>query len=1214
MRVAMFAAACFLSAFTVAAFAQSDRGTITGTILDQAGAVVPNASITIRSTDSGAESKTVSTVTGNYTLPSLPAGQYQLSVEVPGFKKYIQSGIFVQVAETERVDVKLAVGSTSDSVTVTAEAPLLETENAEQSHTMTGVQIGNLPINFSVLSGGYVRSPYAFITNEPGANNSGQNVIRVNGMPNSSQSMMFEGQEATNSLSAARIDELQPSVEAIEAVALQTSNFSPEFSQITGGLFNFNAKSGTNQFHGSLYEYLANDDLNAGVPFTNNGEGRLIRPVVRRNDFGFSVGGPAYIPKVYDGRNKTFFFVSWEFYKQVQTVSGVSQTVPTMAMRNGNFSQLLTGKVVGTDPTGNSIAENTIYDPQTAAAVNGNVVTTPFPNNTIPLSRISPVAMKIQSYIPLPTNAGLVNNWAQTYPTPKFQSVPSLKFDQVLSSNQKVSFYYSEFRTDQYVTPDGLPVPITALRILYERNRTMRVNYDYTVTPRILLHMGAGYIMYRNPDEALNGVLTYDAPGQLGLLGGVPNNFTGTLSGGALATGFPRLTALTTSSYGMGLNMGPANANKYSVDKPTAVLNATYVAGNHSYKVGADFRIDAYRDRNVRGTQGIWNFSNNETALPYLQTGSTGGANLGNAYASFLLGLADSGSVETPQDPQFRKNSWSLFIQDTWKITRKLTLDYGLRWDRQGAADEIHHRLGEFSPTTPNPSAGGLLGATIWEGYGPGRCNCLFTQPYSFAVGPRIGVAYQITPKTVFRGAWGLTYGNTSNFNYISNVPIIGGGPIGYNTVSFVAPGFGTPAATFAQGLPYTQAQLYPTTLNPGIVPFTGQLNSPPYWIDPNGGRPPRIDQWNVGLQREITQDLVLQAAWVGNRGVWLSATNLNDLNGLSQQRLAGYGLNIANSASQALLTSSFASGKPQAAGFQVPYAGFPLTQTLAQALRPFPQFTNITPEWSPLGRDWYDSLQVKLTQRLRHGLNAQVSFTYQKELTDAESANFGDVFNQSLEKQLSASSIPLELAISFNYEVPMYRFSNRLLRAATGGWTLGGTLRYQSGALIQVPFATNNLAALLPRAVGANMTYADPTGQTFFTKDPNCHCFDPNQTFILNPGAWTEPATGQWGTGAPYYNNYRWQRQPAENLSLGRSFRVHERVTFQVRAEFFNVFNRNFLSSPTNTNALATHVVGPGGQTVSGFGYINTTITNIQTGGAIPTTRNGQIVARLSW
>ena len=1207
MRVLAIVAGGLLFLATVQA--QSDRGTITGTVTDQAGAMVPGAAVAITNTDTGISTRAATTDTGNYTIPDLPAGPYQVSVTKDGFKRFVQSGITVAVAATARVDVSLQVGAATESITITSEAPLLKTEDAEVTHDMSGDQVSALPINFSVIAGGYVRSPFVFIVNEPGANNTGQNTVRVNGMPNSSESMMVDGQEATNTNSAGGIDELQPSVESIEAVALQTSNYAPEFGQVVGGLFNFNSKSGTNSFHGSAFNYLANDDFNAGVPFTNDGAGHLIRPAVRRNDFGFSWGAPAYIPHVYDGRNKTFFFFAWEGYYAIQHISGVFQTVPTAPMRNGDFSALLTGKVVGTSPTGGTVAENMVFDPQSGQTVNGQVVDTPFPGNVIPQNRISPVSQKIQAFIPAPNNSSLVNNWQQTYPTSDLQSVPSVKFDQNIGSKQRLAFYYSEFRTDQYVTPDGLPSPITALRILYERNRTMRLNYDYTVTPRLLVHAGIGYIMYRNPDVALTSVLDYDAPGQLGLLGGIPNNFTGT----TVATGFPRMTSMSTGGYGMALNMGPANANKYAIDKPTAVLNTSYVAGNHSFKVGADWRIDAYRDRNVRGTQGIWTFSNNETAQPYVQAGSLGGANLGNAYASFLLGLADSAAVQTPQDPQFRKMSWSFFGQDTWKVTRKLTLTYGVRWDRQGAADEIHQRLAEFSPTTPNPSAGGLLGATIYEGSGAGRCNCSFTNTYNKAFGPRLGVAYQITPKTVFRGGWGVTYGQTDAFGYISNTSILGGASIGYNSISFVAPGFGTPAATFAAGLPYTQAQLYPTSLSAGIVPFTGQLNAPPYWIDPQGGRPPRMNQWNIGIQRSLTPDLVLEAAYVGNRAVWLQATALDDINGLTTQRLSQVGLSVTNSANQSLLRSTFASGLPQAAGFALPYAGFPLTSTLAQALRPFPQFTNIKILWDPKGNAWYDALQAKLTQRFKHGLNGQVAFTYSKELTTAEGANVNDVYNLPVQKAISASSLPLVAVIAFNYEIPKAPIQNAVVSAITRGWTLGGSLRYQSGLPIESPFATNNLGALLPRQA-ANETFANPTGQPFFTEAPNCHCFDPNKTFVLNPAAWTQPAAGQWGDAAPYYNNYRWQRQPAENMSLGRMFRIKERFTFQFRAEFFNIFNRNFLTSPTATNSTATQVVNSAGQTVSGFGWINTSVTNIQTGGAIPTTRNGQLVARLTW
>jgi hypothetical protein len=1187
--------------FSVAAFAQSDRGTITGTVTDLTGAVVPHATVIAVNAESGTETPVSTTDTGNYSIASLRPGVYNVSAEAAGFKKTTRTGILVAISTNVRVDVGLEVGATTESLTVTAEAPLLATEDATQTHTLTGQQVGDLPINFGVLSGGYIRSPLTFITLEPGANDTGLNSIRVNGFSGTT-TMYVEGQEAGNSMSSGSIYETTPNVESIEAVALQSSNFAPEFGQIVGGTYNFNVKSGTNSIHGSGFEYFVNEDFDAGLTFTNSGNGHLIRPVERKNDFGFSVGGPVYIPKVYNGKNKSFFFLDWEWYKDARIISGVYQTVPTNLMRAGNFNEILTGKNLGTDITGAAIMENMIYDPATAHSVNGSSVTTPFPGDIIPMSRITSQALKIQNLIPAVSNGGLVNNWNQTYPNPTSIYIPSFKLDQNLGEKHHLSFFFSENHITHLVSTDGLPIPLTSLRPEYERNHTMRLNYDYTVRPTMIIHMGVGYVMYRSPDMAAAGVLEYDAPGQLGLYGGIPNNFA---DAAITATGFPRMNNLSTNGYGMTLNIGPTNANKYAVDKPTAVLNVSWVHGSHSFKVGADWRIDAYRDRNVRGTQGIWTFDNSMTGLPYLGSTSVSGGQLGSGYADFLLGLATSATVQTPQDPQYRKTSWSLFVQDAWKMNRKLTFTYGLRWDLQNAWREIWNRIGAFSPTTPNPSAGGLPGAVIYAGDGAGRCNCQFTSAYPYAIQPRLGVAYQIDSKTVFRAGWGLTAGTTANSNYISNTSILGGGSIGFNSITFVAPGFGLPAATFAAGLPYTQAQMYPATLSPGIVPFAGQLNSPPYWLDPNGGRPPRVNQWNIGVQRQFTQNLMVEAAYVGNRGAWLNTNGLDDLNGLTPQILAAHGLSLSNAANLSLLSSTFTSGKPQAAGFSIPYAGWPQASSLAQALRPFPQFGNITVDWAPLGDSWYNALQAKATLRPWHGLYAQYAFTYESEL---EKDGFDDVYNRQMQRQISSSSLPLVSAIMFNFNMPAIA-TTHWVRTLQKDWTLGGSFRYQSGLPIASPTSTNNLGAVLPRQA---TNYADRVpGVPLFTNNVNCHCYDPSQTFILNPAAWTQPPAGQFGTAAPYYNDYRWQRQPSESASLGRIFRLREGMTLSIRAEFFNIFNRVFLLAPTSGNSTQTQVKS-GVNTVSGFGYINTLLTPTQTaGGAVPTVRNGQLVAR---
>jgi TonB dependent receptor len=448
-------------------------------------------------------------------------------------------------------------------------------------------------------------------------------------------------------------------------------------------------------------------------------------------------------------------------------------------------------------------------------------------------------------------------------------------------------------------------------------------------------------VHHYNPDVAVPGVLNYQADKELGLVGGIVTNF-----GGQPAVGFPRMTGMGNSFGGVAVGFGPGNANHYYVEKPAGVVNLSYIRNNHSYKLGADWQSDSYTDNNVRGSQGIFNFSGAETALPYT-LGVLGGGAVGHPYASFLLGAADSASVSSPQQPQFRKQSWSLFVQDTWKVTRKLTLDYSLRWDYQQPPKATHNRVAEFSPTTPNPSPGGLPGATIYEGSGPGRCGCNFVDGYPYAVGPRIGVAYQVLPKLVFRAGWGVTYSTTNSFNYITNTPIFG---MGWNNLVFVSPSYGTPAAFLRDGLRYSAADLYANSTDPGIRPGPNQLNPPPYYMDPKGGRPTRLNQWNFSLQHELSKNLVLEGAYVANRGVWEQANGLLDFNALTAQRLASFGLDLNNAANRSLLTSRIDSAQVIAAGFKPPYPGYPGNATLAQSLRPFPQFTNISNFYVPRG------------------------------------------------------------------------------------------------------------------------------------------------------------------------------------------------------------------------------------------------------------------------
>ena len=365
-------------------FAQSDRGTITGTVSDPANSVVPGAAVMAKNMETGAQTQTVTTATGNFTLASLQAGTYEVSVEAPGFNKAVQQGITVQVALTVRLDVTLKIGATSDTVSVTAEAAMLRTENAESSVNITGDRINSLPLNFGGGAGsiGAIRSQMAFAVLSPGVSGSGTGA-RINGFAGNTFRVMIDGQDTTSGNTQARVDETQASVEAIEEFTLQTSNFSAEYGQALGGIFNFTIRSGTNNYHGSLFEYLTNEALNARQPLATT----RVLPVSRKNDFGGTFGGPVRIPKVYNGKDRTFFFFNWEYFRNKTASTGVFQTVPSEAYRNGDFSAALTNRTLATDGLGRPVLENSVYDPQTNRTVGGVVYRDVFPvRNGAPLN------------------------------------------------------------------------------------------------------------------------------------------------------------------------------------------------------------------------------------------------------------------------------------------------------------------------------------------------------------------------------------------------------------------------------------------------------------------------------------------------------------------------------------------------------------------------------------------------------------------------------------------------------------------------------------------------------------------------------------------------------------------------------------------------------------------------------------------------------------
>jgi hypothetical protein len=1253
----------FLTAATL--FAQSNQGTITGTVSDPAGAVVPSAVIEVKNTETGVVYRGGTSATGNYVL-SMPAGTYEVSATAPGFKKFVQQNVQVVVAVDTRRDVKLEVGGATEVVTVADTAPLLKSESGELSHQVDINDADQLPVltisggNIVTAAGpntmGQIRNPLQISELLPGVSFSNDAAMVVNGMPSNSEAIRIEGQDSTGNIWKVMQQLSQgASVDAIQEVSVQTSNFAAEYGQVGGGYFNLTMKSGTNQLHGSAYDYFVNEALNAGLPFTDAGTqtpekaGQHIRNAVRRNDYGFTVGGPIRIPKVYNGTNKTFFFFNFEQFREARTISNNIQTVPTPAYRNGDFSTAgcfayvaatnscaFSPAIMNTatnqpavDPAGQALSFGEVFDPNTTRTVSGAQVRSPFPNQQIPLSRFDPVAKAIQAFFPLPNQPGIINNYlAPAYQNWQHTTTWSLKLDHSLSPTQKLSWYFSRLLQN---SPDanGVTDAYNAPNPTANRNITTRVNWDDTIKPTLLLHVGIGYIQQYQPTDYPN----FDQK-SLGLSGYFQTNRFPSIGG--FFDGGQGLTNFISGGYGgpNGGGIGPAFISFLWEEKPTANVNLTWVHGNHIFKFGGELIIDGYPEHSGWRANGAFGLSNAETADPWQNLQPFNFANpSGFNYASFMLGLVDDIQISPNTFTKTGTHSLGFYAQDSWKLTRRFTLDYGLRYDFQTYLREEHGRMPVASFTTVNPTVG-LPGAEIYEA----TCHCQFSHNYPYAFGPRVGAAYQINPKTVLRAGAGVTYGVVQTPQGVQYSLA--------NYYTFNATGYGISPSP--NGFP--AANPFPNVTwpnyDPGRLPIqTNGLLPPssPNTIFNPSARPPRTLQWSIGIQREVQKDIVVEATYVGNRGAWWAAEGLDQYqcNCLTDQILAHYGLSRNNPADLTLLTDQIGSPQAIARGFGPAYPGMPLTDTVAQQIRPVPQWASGGPSsflGPPMGKTWYDALQTKITKRFSHGLSAQASFVWSKG-TDIGAASEApiflsysevnqDIFNYGSNKQLNQLVYPQALVISGSYTTPKLASADtggmKVLSQVVRGWQLGWLLRYQNGALIETPSSSNQLIDQLLRQGGfsANLVNGDNRvpGVNPLLFNPNCGCFNPETQTVLNPAAWSDPAPGHWGTAAPFYNNLRWQRQPAESMSFGRNFRFgkEDRFNFFVRAEFQNIFNRLFLSAPA-TGAQGAPFTGPvttvtpvttdaNGANTAGFGYVNT----VAGAGAQP--RSGQIVARLQF
>jgi hypothetical protein len=1220
-------------------FGQAGTGTITGIITDPAGAAIPNTSVNVQNTETNAPYATVTTATGAYTVPRLPPGRYSVTVTAPGFKQLNRAGVTVDAGQTVPLDLTLQVGAATESVTVQADASLLKTESGDIAHDITLEQLDDLPIlGVGTANAGSlgIRNPYNAVQLLPGVNYFPNYNMIINGAPTNTAGYRLDGLDFTDHITPPNnfgIQQGAPSADAIQEVAIQTSNYAAEFGQAGGGLFNIVMKSGTNQFHGSVYEYFVNEFLNAGDPFSfnsgtpGNPSGGEYRPLNRRNDWGGTFGGPVWIPHLYNGKDKTFFFFSFERYKEADSLT-FTDTLPNAQYQAGNFSAIspnggaafnpnlgVPTAAIATDAAGHPVFANEIFDPATrATAANGAGYALPFPNNTIPQSRFSPVAVAIQNVLPALSNAGLYNNYDGYNLGVRITQIPSIKVDQLLGPKQKLSLFFQNSVTDvQYSSPngnaDGLPPLLTEARgSIPIGGPAWRANYDYTITPTLLAHFGVGYsyIYFFDDGPYTKSGKTVDCLTMLDLQGCEGSfNFPTVLAGNVTSP----------EDLGGMMQLGNALAHNHTrAERPAANANLTWVRGNHTWKAGAEAWWQAFIQAPPSGVGLTFATLSGTSSGSVTNSGATGvpaslvtGAySAGFPYANFLLGDVTAATQYAPVDSRMFKSQWGLFLQDSWKVTRKLTLTYGLRWDYGTLPTEEHGRSADLGTATQNPAAGGRLGAAVFQA----TCNCSFASAYSYGVGPRLGVAYQMTPKTVFRGGWGFAYAPTPDLT-LQNTADVTNTPTGINSY-------------FTLNQPGTIPQPIWPNFSPAQTPIPGQTTSGFLsFIDPNAARPGRQNQWSMGVQREISENISIEGAYVGNRGVWWSAGPgaptaaggpYGYINQVSPAIFAAYGLNPYTNAADNLLLGDSLSNTAVISrlGNIVPYSGYATTNTLINALRPYPQFSTIAVQDSPTGQTWYDSLQAKATKRFSRGLQVFSTFTWSKAMVGIRPNLFVDSV-----KSLQPTDQPFLFNTNIVYTTQKW-FSSRALSALARDWAIGAFLQYGSGLPLTPPAATST------NYIGASEMYRVP-GQALYIKNVNCGCINPYTDIVLNPAAWQNPANGAFGpaTGT-LYGDFRQARRPQENMNLGRTFRIKERAALQLRAEFVNIFNRTLIGNPSTTAPGAAPSKNGYGQYTAGFGVINLTVSgpqvaptytlNATVGQLYQLPRTGTLIARLTF
>lgn len=1201
--------------FAGSILAQQITATVTGTITDPAGAVVSGATITATSIETGLVKTATTNDEGNYTITFLQPGSYNITVNQTGFSPVTRENIKLEVAQTASIDVTLGV--TAEQVTVdvdSGETALLQTETSQLETTVEQKLIEDLPsserniFSFVNLVPGTIDTnvalgnPNSAIGSSANRNFFDSN-FAINGGRASTNDNLLDG--VTNTIGDFNGVAISPPQDAVREFKVISGVAPAEYGRTGGGIVTVSSRAGTQRFHGALYEYFQDGNLNA------NGWQRNRLRQARINDlskhqFGGAIGGPIYFFNFGEGGDmfrkleKTFFFANYELRRQKDPFTR-TLTVPTARMRTGDFGELLTGAVrTGVaNADGNPALFGQLYNPfgalvngrrQTFAGNNLSNLPVCTATGTRTTACLDPVALATLQHLPLPNQSGLINNFLFSGTTDFTRDIFAARVDHTVSERQSffVRYSYEKRRT---APPNFFGTPATAISIVTDKFVNTTFNHVYSLTPSLINNFRYGYTRA----AALQGPNSFGFnPTSLGFPSYLANTApvlvfpTFTIGGGAEGT--------TPAGEFTGGFIG-GSGNDQARDTHNLSDSVTWVTGSHTLRIGAEYRLYRFYPFQFLTPAGSFSFNRFATRgpTPALAAGSIAEAT-GSSFASFLLGIPSGITQEVVQPITIYHHYGAGYVQDDWKIRRDLTLNLGLRWDFETGTASPQQQVTTFDFDAASPLQGRLnltnLDPAV-AALNPGIRN--LPGDLSFPEGaqtktnknrfaPRLGFAYSFDNKTTLRGGLGMFFL-----------------PISLEAVTAVGVNFTNSQSQ--TGLDTAQVSANTVFLNDpfriaglqGVVgntrgEFTRLGDSIAGVVEPERPNPYNM-MYNLVLQRELAKNLVLDIAYVGSRGRNLPSRDVN-LNQISSDALAYARANFnqpntcgASACASVAAFLAFAVPNPFA-GLNTPAT--PINTQItgatiprAQLLRRFPQYTTVTWSRPLIGRSNYNALQLNLQKRFSKGWSALVNYTWSKLLDTGgvgngasftDPTNADDIFNFDEEYSYSTLDVPHRITASFTYELPVGRGKwignewNGLTNAFLGGWQISGTGVWQRGAPLTI---TNATAFAGGGSVLTTIGNSQRRPNRVSGVDPMP--FDIGEQVrqglsIFDPAAFSNPSDTlfEFGSAARTYNDIRRDNYKNVDLSIIKNVNFNEgKQKLQVRGEFINAFNWVVFGTP---------------------------------------------------